>query len=381
MNKVIGFYSHIPISIYKGKIYTPSFIGKYLDKLARSSNQLNLYGHIVDFNKTNQDYCLKSNKINFISFGLKRNSIFRLLFGFVYFLNLKKSKIDHMIVRSPSPLSLWFRVFFKKNSLHYLLVADEKEGAINKKINGFRDLIIKYFLLFSDLVLKKCVSGTKSFVNSKALFTKYNKHSDVKLVSTSNLEKNDYISKLNFEFHSPIRLLYVGRLDLSKGILETLEAVKLLNSSGIKCHYNIVGWDDSSGNNKKIITNKIHELNISNLVKLSGRVSHGEKLNEIYRNSDIYIIASYHEGFPRTILESMASSTIVIASSVGAIPIELQNNLDALLIKPKSIEDIFLAVKKVISDPTLRKKIITNGFHLSKKKNIDFGVNELLKNL
>ena len=37
--------------------------------------------------------------------------------------------------------------------------------------------------------------------------------------------------------------------------------------------------------------------------------------------------------------------------------------------------------KKVISDPTLRKKIITNGFHLSKKKNIDFGVNELLKNL
>ena len=125
--------------------------------------------------------------------------------------------------------------------------------------------------------------------------------------------------------------------------------------------------------------NKIHELNISNLVKLSGRVSHGEKLNEIYRNSDIYIIASYHEGFPRTILESMASSIIVIASSVGAIPIELQNNHDVILIKPKSVEDIFLAVKKVISNSTLRKKIITNGFHLSKKKNIDSGVNELIK--
>ena len=125
--------------------------------------------------------------------------------------------------------------------------------------------------------------------------------------------------------------------------------------------------------------NKIHELNISNLVKLSGRVSHGEKLNEIYRNSDIYIIASYHEGFPRTILESMASSIIVIASSVGAIPIELQNNQDVILIKPKSVEDIFLAVKKVISNSTLRKKIITNGFHLSKKKNIDSGVNELIK--
>jgi glycosyltransferase involved in cell wall biosynthesis len=380
--KHIGFYSHIPFSNKNNIYYAPSYIGKYLKEISKKS-KLVVFGHLDNHNIKVHDYKLDSPNIRFINIGTKSHSLIRFFFGFYFFLKHCKdfSYLDHMVVRSPTPLSFWFRVFLKRKKLHYLLVADEKQGAINREINGYRDLIIKYFLFFSDFVLKKCVYRTKSFVNSKALFLKYKEYSNVKLVSTSNLEKNDYVSKLNFEFHSPIRVLYVGRLDLSKGILETLEAIKLLNFSGIKCHYNIVGWDEASGKNKKKIINKIDELNICNLVKLSGSVSHGDKLNEIYRNSDIYIIASYHEGFPRTILESMASSTIVIASSVGAIPIELQNNHDALLIKPKSVEDIFLAVKKVISNPTLRKKIITNGFHLSKKKNIVLGVNQLLKNL
>ena len=127
MNKVIGFYSHIPISISMGNIYAPSFIGKYLDQLAYSVDELVLYGHIIDYDNSDQDYCLKSPNVNLVNIGVKRNSVFRLLFGFIYLFNLKKSKLDHMIVRSPSPLSLWFRVFFSRKKLHFLLVADEKE--------------------------------------------------------------------------------------------------------------------------------------------------------------------------------------------------------------------------------------------------------------
>ena len=99
-----------------------------------------------------------------------------------------------------------------------------------------------------------------------------------------------------------------------------------------------------------IISSKVDELEISELVTFAGKISHGADLNDIYRNSDIYIIASYHEGFPRTILESMANSTAVIASSVGAIPIELQNDIHAILIRPKSVEDIVSGVKKIIDD-------------------------------
>jgi len=381
MNKVVGFYSHIPIAISRGNMYAPSFIGKYLDRLAYSVDELVLYGHIIDFDSSDQDYCLKSPKINFINMGVKRSSVVRLLFGFIYFFNLKKSNLDHMIVRSPSPISPWFRVFFRRKKLHFLLVADEKEGALNKEVNGFRDLVVKYFLRFSDVILSTCVRGTSSFVNSRALHLKYIKNKDIKVISTSNLQSNDFVAKVNFDIHTPLRILYVGRLDLSKGIIETLEAIKVLNSTGIECQYNIVGWDETSGRNKMIISSKVDELEISELVTFAGKISHGADLNDIYRNSDIYIIASYHEGFPRTILESMANSTAVIASSVGAIPIELQNDIHAILIRPKSVEDIVSGVKKIIDDAALRRRIIANGYNLSRKKNIDSGVEELIRHL
>ena len=242
-------------------------------------------------------------------------------------------------------------------------------------------MVVKYFLRCSDLILSTCIRGTHSFVNSRALQLKYRKNKNIRVVSTSNLQSNDFVAKVNFDFHTPLRVLYVGRLDLSKGILETLEAIRVLSSKGIDCRYNIVGWDESSGRNKLIISRKIDELKISKLVTFTGKVSHGADLNDIYRNSDIYIIASYHEGFPRTILESMANSTAVIASSVGAIPIELQSHIHAILIKPKSVENIVSAVKKIIDDSALRRQIITNGYNYARTKIIDSGVEDLISHL
>ena len=259
-----------------------------------------------------------------------------------------------------------------------MLVADEKEGAINKKILSYRDFVIKIYLLVSDFILFYCVKGTLSFVNSKFLFKKYNK-SNVKIVSTSNIENEDYVKKLKFSFHNPLKLLYVGRLDVAKGILETIEAVVKLNKLGHTSNYNIVGWDDSDGLNEKIIIKKIEQLDAKKLITLSGKKSHGHVLNQIYRDSDIYIIASYSEGMPRTIFESMASSTLVIASSVGAIPFELSDNINVVLIKPKSVDEIVSAVIKVKKDILLREKIITNGFEISKTKNLNLSVINLVK--
>lgn len=378
MNKVIGFYSHIPLSISNDNLYTPSHIGKYLDMLAKSCKTLVVIGHCSDFNKVDFDYDLKSNNIKFINLGLKKKSLNRFFFGFKYFLGIDKSYFDHIIVRSPTPLSHWFRIFFKKNKLSYLLVADEKEGAINKKILSYRDFVIKIYLLVSDFILFYCVKGTLSFVNSKFLFKKYNK-SNVKIVSTSNIENEDYVKKLKFSFHNPLKLLYVGRLDVAKGILETIEAVVKLNKLGHTSNYNIVGWDDSDGLNEKIIIKKIEQLDAKKLITLSGKKSHGHVLNQIYRDSDIYIIASYSEGMPRTIFESMASSTLVIASSVGAIPFELSDNINVVLIKPKSVDEIVSAVIKVKKDILLREKIITNGFEISKTKNLNLSVINLVK--
>lgn len=381
MKKKIAFYSHIPISELNHEFYTPSFIGKYIDEIASFSDELHLFAHKHEHDNLFNDYKLNSTKIICHNIGAKTNSLYRFFCGFFYLKDFNKFSFDHLIVRAPTPLFFWFKLFIPQKRLHYLIVADEKDGALKKDINNTRDLFVKFFLLFSDFLFLKCVNGTRSFVNSRALYNKFNKNKNIELVSTSNLTDQDFVSKLNYEFNSTLNLLYVGRLDTSKGILETLDAVKILISKNVLCNYQIVGWDDSLGKNEKVIKEKIEKLNISDYVNLAGKVSHGKKLNNIYRNSDIFIIASYHEGFPRTILESMANSTIVIASSVGAIPIELENDFNVILVEPKNVNSIVDAVCKVVEDLPLRKKIISNAYSYSLTKKIKSGVSNLISKI
>jgi len=381
MIKVIGFYSHIPFSKDNNTIFTPSFIGKYLHKLSQNSS-LVVFGHLNNHDIMIYDYNLSSSNIKFINLGTKRHSLIRFCLGFIFLIKHYKefSFIDHMIVRSPTPLSFWFKLLVKKNKLNFLLVADEKEGAKNKQIFSYRDFFIKYFNFLSDKILWYSLRRGAVFVNSKALLLKYKKFNP-NLVSTSNLETSDFSHDLRYEFNSPPKLLYVGRIDLTKGILETINAIFTLKKMDILCHYNIVGWDENGDKNIKILKNKVKELNLDKLVNFCGKKSQGDILNSFYNNSDIFICASYHESMPRTIYESMANSTAVIATKVGSIPLELEHNVNAILINSKVTIDIVESVQILINNFELRKKIIKNSYNLAKSKTINHSIDGLIKYL
>ena len=95
-------------------------------------------------------------------------------------------------------------------------------------------------------------------------------------------------------------------------------------------------------------------------------------MNSLYRQSDIYVIASrVTEGFPRTIWEAMANSLPVIATEVGSIPHFLNHEEDAILIKPQDINEIERNIKRVIEDSELRKRIIKGGFKIAKGNTLE----------
>jgi glycosyltransferase involved in cell wall biosynthesis len=112
--------------------------------------------------------------------------------------------------------------------------------------------------------------------------------------------------------------------------------------------------------------NLAKELNISDFINFHGWLSAGKNLNRLYRKSDIYIIPSYHEGFPRSIWEALANSLPVISTDVGGIPYYLKDKHSAILIKPKDENEIVSAVINLINDSDLRKKIISNGIEIAK---------------
>ena len=384
-SSVIAFYSHIPCLKTSNDIYTSSFIGIYIDELAYNCKKLILIAH-VDHNKNfKSEYVLKSTNIVFINIGEKKSAPSRMFFGFNIYNKIKKiiPLVDYFLIRVPTPLAFWFSIIIPNSKLRLLVVADDQEAVKFMDNSGLRNKLIKMFLIFSNTVLNFLIKKTKTFVNSKSLHARYKKiNPNVLITSTSLLRKDDYFKKSNFNVSKVVKLLFVGRIDLSKGIIETIGAVKILKKRGIECTYSIVGWDDNKKDkNKNKIKKIITQFNLSDNVKFLGKKNNGNELNKIYRDSDIFILASYYEGFPRVVLESMANSLPVIVSCVGSIPYEFSNNNEAIIINIKSSHEISNAVIRLINDIELRKKIVRNAYSYSLKKDLSKNVKKLINSI
>lgn len=155
----------------------------------------------------------------------------------------------------------------------------------------------------------------------------------------------------------PIQLLYVGSLIPRKGIKYLLEAVaKLIHSSDRSFRLVVVG----DGSEKAELVEYSKDVGIGHLVQFKGHISDHERLMRIYRRSDIFILPSLEEGFARVIVEAMSQSLPVITTEVGEIPERIDKN-EAVLIPPRSPEEITDAIELVVDNEQQRKELISNG--------------------
>ncbi|UCD39335.1 MAG: glycosyltransferase family 4 protein [Fidelibacterota bacterium] len=78
-----------------------------------------------------------------------------------------------------------------------------------------------------------------------------------------------------------------------------------------------------------------------------------------YRGALGFIFPSIHETFGLPVLEAMACGCPVITSNVTAIP-ELTGNA-AILVNPRSVEEIVAALQRLLDDPVLRRDLSEKG--------------------
>ena len=328
------------------------------------------------------DYQLVSNNIRWINLGKKLPSWARF---FTPRRQLNKFRgeikiVDAMIVRSPSPLSMGFSYFVDRNKLFYFLVGDYLHGANNMKVKGIRDIFVKLLVIQIDKTLTAVVKDRVIFVNSSELKSKYSGiSSKIIEVRTTTVRADDLRRREDTCQGDLINLLYTGRFDFSKGLLELVDAFNSLNVNHSNLRLHFVGWEENS---KMLVTKalvkKVNDYNLGEFVHFHGRKKVGDELNQMYFDSDIYIIPSFHEGFPRTIWEAMGQSTPVIATRVGGIPFLLDDKENALLIEAKSVNEIINAVESLICDESLRKKIIARGFEKAKSVTLECQSNSLI---
>lgn len=106
------------------------------------------------------------------------------------------------------------------------------------------------------------------------------------------------------------KLLFMGRLIKENGLMDLLEAVKLLRDKPVKLL--IAG----NGNLEGVVKDFVLREGLQDKVKLLGIVKGADKLHLI-KNVQLSIRTSYHEVFPVAYLESVSFGIPVIATPVG----------------------------------------------------------------
>ena len=167
-----------------------------------------------------------------------------------------------------------------------------------------------------------------------------------------------------------ISFLFASRLVKSKGIIEYIEAGKIIKQIYPEVTLNIAGKYDILDSDK--ISNELFlEIQNSDIFNYLGNIDH-DSIYDHLLNSDIFILPSHGEGIPKAALEAAASGMPLILSDASGCKECIQGKENGLLVKMMSVESVKHAMETIILNPELvaemgsaSRKLIENKFSIN----------------
>jgi glycosyltransferase involved in cell wall biosynthesis len=142
----------------------------------------------------------------------------------------------------------------------------------------------------------------------KKLALKFMPTLDIKIIPNG-IDMNKFYPSKKQSLQKPIKALAVGRLISRKRVDLLIGAVDYAKELGLDVHLNIAG----EGNLLSQLQRLANELNVADKVSFTGRVP-PERMPQLYRDNDIFVMSSAHEGMSNAMLEAMASGLPIITT-------------------------------------------------------------------
>ncbi len=178
-----------------------------------------------------------------------------------------------------------------------------------------------------------------------------------------------------------IKIAFIGTVCKRKGAYDIVEMVNEYKKS-LKDIVKICLYGNGEIDS---INNIINKNDLSGIIECPGAVNFTE-ICSILKECDIFILPSYNEGLPISILEAMSYSLPVISTPVGGIPEVIKEGENGFLITPGDKEALYNAIIKLATDKELRMKMgelsyrkVQPHFPDNVSAKLEYIYNELLK--
>lgn len=146
----------------------------------------------------------------------------------------------------------------------------------------------------------------------------------------------------------PLVFLMIGRLLGDKGVREYVHAARIVKVSNPDVRFKLVGWFDV--NPSSISQTELDSWVNDETIEYVGRV---RDVRPEIATAHVYVLPSYREGTPRTVLEAMAMGRPIITTHAPGCRETVIDGENGFLVPVKSVDALVDAILKFIDEPEL----------------------------
>ena len=164
-------------------------------------------------------------------------------------------------------------------------------------------------------------------------------------------------------FPTKIQFLLIARLLGDKGVREYFKAAKAVREKRPDIKFGLVGWIDNHPD--AISKQELDERIDAGDIFFYGRM---DDVKPAISESSVYVLPSYREGTPRTVLEAMAMGRPIITTDAPGCKETVKDGINGYIVKVKSSQALVKAMFSFIEQPELIESMGNNSRKIAEDK-------------
>lgn len=152
----------------------------------------------------------------------------------------------------------------------------------------------------------------------------------------------------------PLRLLFVGAVGKLKGEIDLIKALSILKKKGLDLKVSFIGYDAET------LAPICHSHGVFEFVECLGPVSMQDRIS-YFEQADIFVLPTYAEAMPLSVIEAMAAGLPIISTTVGGIPEIVANGKEGYLVPAGDIIALAENIGLLVGNKEVRIKMGKNA--------------------
>lgn len=216
---------------------------------------------------------------------------------------------------------------------------------------------ILYYISFkcADTVIFQNIDDLKEFVDMGLL-----KREKCRLVNGSGVNMDKFKPAA---FPSTICFFMLSRIIKSKGIMEYLTSAKIIKSKYPDVRFMLLGAVEN-------MPDALTKEDLDSYAR-EGIIDHygeTENVSEYYRQCSVYVLSSYREGTPRTVLEAMSMGRPIITTDAPGCRETVENGVNGFLVPVRDVVALVEKMEWFINNPKEVERMGNESYRICLEK-------------